>query len=95
MDRRIFISGLIVLPVAAAALPAAALPAAMHDPADMYSPEFFECVRRHAMEIVRREGRGIRSLAVRAPRDGSRQVILKLDAGPSLLDRVVFVWWQQ
>ena len=90
MKRRDFISGLLILPVAAA-LPAVA----MHEPSDMYTVEFFGRVRRRAMEIARREGRGIHSLAVRAPRDGSRQVILKIDAGPSLLDRVVFVWWQQ
>lgn len=57
-----------------------------------YGEEFFDSVRRHMIEVVRREGRAPRRLEIGPPRDGQRECVLHLEAGGSLLDKVVFVW---
>jgi hypothetical protein len=58
---------------------------------DSYSI-FLNNVHRHICDIVRQEGREVHRLEIAAPVNGFRQCRLHLVAGPSLLDRIVFVW---
>ena len=87
MNRRAFIFGITLLPLAA--LPA---PAVM----DSRGDEFMNGVRDKVVEIVCREGRALRNFEIRAPHmvDGvmCRQCILQIAPGGSLLDRCYFVW---
>jgi hypothetical protein len=61
---------------------------------DSYSI-FLKNVHHHICDIVRREEREVRRLEIGSPRNGVRQCRLHLVAGPSLLDRIVFVWDEQ
>jgi hypothetical protein len=60
---------------------------------DSYSL-FLSDVRRRVCRIVRQEGRGIHRMEIGPPVDGFRQCRLHLVAGPSLLDRVAFTWYE-
>jgi len=53
---------------------------------------FLARVGRKISQIVREQQRGIHRLVIAAPENGARCCRLTLVAGPSLLDRVVFVW---
>jgi len=56
--------------------------------------EFIARVRARTMEVVRREGRGLRRMWIEPPRaDGARytrRVHIELEAGPSLLNKLHF-----
>jgi hypothetical protein len=85
--RRQFIT-LFAAGLAATTLPAAVVAA----PTDW--DEFIARVRARTMEVVRREGRGLRRMWIEPPRaDGARytrRVHIELEAGPSLLDKLHF-----
>ncbi len=88
MNRRNFIFGAVVLPLAAS-LP----PSLLSAPRDEYD-DFLERVRHKVTAIVRREGRGLHKMYIDPPRaDGRRYVRtvhIFLDPGPSLLDKLHF-----
>jgi len=81
--RRQFIT-LFAVGLAATALPVV--------PAPDEWDEFIARVRARTMEVVRREGRGLRRIWIEPPRaDGvryTRRVHIELEPGPSLLDRL-------
>jgi hypothetical protein len=88
MNRRNFLLGAVVLPLAAS-LPLSLLSA----PQDEYD-DFLERVRHKVAALVRREGRGLHRLYIDPPRaDGARYVRtvhIFLEPGPSLLDKLHF-----
>ena len=88
MNRRRFIFGAVVLPLAAS-LP----PSLLSAPRDEYD-DFLDRVRHKVAAIVRREGRSLRKMCIYPPRpDGARYlrtVHIFLEPGPSLLDRLHF-----
>jgi hypothetical protein len=57
---------------------------------------FLANVRSKVIEVVRREGRGFKSMEIAPPQvvDGLiiRRVSLGLNAGPTLLDKLYFTW---
>jgi hypothetical protein len=57
---------------------------------DGYSPAFFSRVWSRTAEIVRREGRSIRSMVIDPPANGARVVRLQLEPGGSLLQKIYF-----
>jgi hypothetical protein len=65
---------------------------------DGYDEAFFQRVGLRVRSIVREQGRGLRSLEIAPPEvvDGVmvRCCKLRLEAGPSLLDRMQFTWFQ-
>ena len=77
----------------AAGLAATKLPAAVVAAPTEWD-EFIARVRARTMEVVRREGRGLRRMWIEPPRaDGARytrRVHIELEPGPSLLDRLHF-----
>ena len=77
----------------AAGLAARTLPAVVVDAQNEWD-EFIARVRTRTMEVVRREGRGLRRMWIEPPRaDGARctrRVHIELEAGPSLLDKLHF-----
>ena len=86
MNRRSFLLGVVVLPLAAS-LP----PSLLSAPRDEYD-DFLERVRNKVTAIVLREGRGLRKMYIDPPRaDGAwyvRTVHIFLEPGPSLLDKL-------
>jgi hypothetical protein len=88
MNRRNFLLGAVVLPLAVS-LP----PSLLSAPRDEYE-DFLERVRHKVAAIVRREGRGLHRLYIDPPRaDGAwyvRTVHMFLEPGPSLLDKLHF-----
>jgi hypothetical protein len=84
------------LRVGAAGLLATTLPAIATAPVDEWA-NFLGRIRSRMMEIVCREGRGPHSVVIDPPyvsADGTqyRRVNLTLDAGPPLLDRILYQW---
>jgi hypothetical protein len=77
----------------AAGLAATKLPAAVVAAPTEWD-EFIARVHVRTMEIVRREGRGLRRMWIEPPRaDGvryTRRVHIELEPGPSLLDKLHF-----
>jgi hypothetical protein len=99
LKRRQFIATLtsaLTIAVTGVAIPLMCGPT--HQQEDGYSQEFFERIGARVGSIVREQGRGLRSLEIAPPEivEGVRvrRCNLRLEAGPSLLDRLHFTWFQ-
>jgi len=79
----------------AAGLAATTLPAAVVTVPNEWD-EFIARVHARVIGVVRREGRGVKKMWIEPPRaDGARytrRVHIELEPGPSLLDRIYFVF---
>jgi hypothetical protein len=97
VNRRAFIFGIAVLPIATTlalrALPLGALPLGAE--ADVYE-NFLSNVRRKVIAIVREHGRAVHRLEFGPPHSLNgrtvREVRLQLQSGGSLLDRTGWGW---
>jgi hypothetical protein len=93
--RRTFIAN--VLGTVAAATVTGGL-VALNLPRDEYG-EFLERVGARVRQIVRENGRGVHRMWIDSPQANGdhyvRLVNLTLVAGPSLLDKIVFCWYER
>ena len=57
-----------------------------------YSEAFFAKVWSRVTSIVVEQRRGVHRIVIDPPRGNTRLVRLRLNAGPSLLDRIYYEW---